>query len=212
MTLQYYQDLLNKAEAKGMFNLKSYAARVWFRAQAQNIRNINANTLIKSDPSRWLPDLQINRPLYGKMIMYFYDPKWKHTLPYYDRFPVGFIVERADGGHFLLNMHYLPPYHRAKLLDLLRRKTIMGQGENQRLRISYEILKEAAEYKAFRPAFKRYLSKHVKSRMFVVAPDEWDVALFLPLAKWEKGGKDNDGRYGGAISVNTIYADSRRQL
>ena len=53
------------------------------------------------------------------MNMFFYDPKHKDTLPYYDRFPLSVIIGPAKGGFYGLNLHYLPPVLRAKMLDAL---------------------------------------------------------------------------------------------
>ena len=51
--------------------------------------------------------------------MYFYDPKHKETLPYYDRFPLIIMVGPAPRGFIGLNLHYLPLATRAKFLDAL---------------------------------------------------------------------------------------------
>ena len=58
-----------------------------------------------------------NRQGVGNMYMYFYDPKHKETLPYYDRFPLTIVVEPAKGGFRGINLHYLPNALRAKFLD-----------------------------------------------------------------------------------------------
>jgi hypothetical protein len=55
----------------------------------------------------------------GKMYTFFYDPKHKETLPYYDLFPLIFVVGPAAGGFLGINLHYLPPVLRAKLMDSL---------------------------------------------------------------------------------------------
>jgi hypothetical protein len=142
--------------------------------------------------------------------MYMYDPKWKHTLPWYDRFPVGFLVNRAKGGHYLLNMHYLPPLLRVKLFDALRNELLMGQGTQQRIRMTS--LEQLSQHRLIQPCCKRYLSNNLRSRMFVIEPDEWEYIMFLPLARWEKGGKGNHGNYGGSISPNKVYSDSRKKI
>ena len=51
--------------------------------------------------------------------MYFYDPKTKDTLPYYDRFPLTIMVGPAPKGFYGLNLHYLPLDIRARFLDSL---------------------------------------------------------------------------------------------
>ena len=52
----------------------------------------------------------------GDMIMYFYDPKTKETLPYYDKFPLTIIVGPAPGGFYGLNLHYVNPVATSKII------------------------------------------------------------------------------------------------
>ena len=86
----------------------------WFRRKAHSIRRVNRRDLIKEDP------IEIrDRVRPGNMFMFFYDPKHKDTLPYYDKFPLIIMVEKAPGGFYGLNLHYLPPILRAKFLDSL---------------------------------------------------------------------------------------------
>ena len=84
----------------------------WFRDKLRNMRNINRQQLIKDERLE-----RVTRPRMGDMYMFFYDPKHKETLPYYDTFPLIIMVERAPGGFYGLNLHYLPPVLRAKLFD-----------------------------------------------------------------------------------------------
>ena len=48
---------------------------------------------------------------------HYYDAKHKATLPYYDGFPLILMLGPAKGGFMGLNLHYLPPVVRARLLD-----------------------------------------------------------------------------------------------
>ena len=111
-----------------------------------------------------------NRPKtapYGNMDMYFYDPKYKDTLPYYDAFPLVIMMGPAKGGFYGLNLHYLPPVLRAKALDAL-----LGEGE--------------LPMKFIKPTIHRYLTKHVKSRFALVDKPEWEIATFLPTQDFRK--------------------------
>ena len=51
----------------------------------------------------------IGRPSIGRLNMFFYDPKYKKTLPYYDTFPLVLPIERIPGGFAGINFHYLRP-------------------------------------------------------------------------------------------------------
>ena len=58
-----------------------------------------------------------NKPFYGRMNMFFYDTKYKKTLPYYDTFPLVLPLEFYSDGFLGINFHYLPIPLRIKLLD-----------------------------------------------------------------------------------------------
>lgn len=135
------------------------------------------------------------------MQMFFYDPKHKETLPYYDSFPLVIVIGPAKGGFLGLNLHYLPPTLRAKfldaLLDIINNK---AYNETTRFTVTYNLLKRAAKYKYFKPCVKHYLFEHVRSRFAVVAPPEWEIATFLPTADFQKATRSK------------VYADSRKML
>lgn len=161
---------------------RSAESRDWFRKKAQQIRRVNRNQLMKEDP------LQLkNRFLPGAMTMFFYDPKTKEKLPFYDSFPLVIVVDKAPNGFYGLNLHYLPPALRAKFLDgLMDNMTDKKFDERTRFEVSYSYLKRAAKMKYFKPCFKHYLTDHVRSRFAFVPAPEWEIAAFLPTADWQK--------------------------
>ena len=55
----------------------------------------------------------------GKMYFYFYDPKTKDTMPYYDLIPLVIPIERYNDGFLGLSLHYIHPKHRMILFDKL---------------------------------------------------------------------------------------------
>lgn len=134
----------------------------------------------------------------GKMYMYFYDPKHKATLPYYDRFPLVFIIEFYDDGFLGLNLHYLPYNMRFRLFDqLLAFVNNNSFDETTRLRMSYTLLKSMKKFRLAKPAIKRYLTSHVESKMKLVPAEDWEIALFLPVEMFTKASKEqvwNDTR------------------
>ena len=135
------------------------------------------------------------------MIMYFYDPKTKETLPYYDKFPLTIIVGPAPGGFYGLNLHYLPVPLRAKMLDSLMDITNNRKyDETTKFQATYNTLKRASKLKYFKPCFKHYLNSNVRSRFAYVPPPEWEIATFLPTADFQKSGK------------STVYKDSRAAI
>jgi len=173
-------------------------SRKWFRQKAQQLRRVNRRALMSAEEVKLVNRQQ---PMIGSMNMFFYDPKTKDTLPYYDRFPLVIIVGPAPKGFYGLNLHYLPPILRAKLLDALMDMTNNKKyNESTRFNITYKMLTATAKLRLFKPCFKHYLTQHVKSRLARVNSTEWEIATFLPMAEWEKG------------TAASVYRDSRKMV
>ena len=133
----------------------------------------------------------VMRPEIGKMYFFSYDPKQKETLPYYDVYPLIFMVDSAKGGFFGINLHYLHPRQRAVLMDALYDLVSDEKYDRKtRLKLSYNILKSTRKFKLFNPAFKRYLWKHVKSNFIEIESIEWNNAMMLPLEQFKKASKN----------------------
>ena len=52
--------------------------------------------------------------------------------------------------------------------------------------MSYKLLANAAKFKYFKPCIKRYLFSHIESQMIKIDVKEWDLALFMPLSRFQK--------------------------
>jgi len=190
-----FQNLELAAFKKGI-TPRSAESRAWFQKQAAKLGKVNRSQLMKE------PELQLTgRQVLGGMFMYFYDPKTKDTLPYYDSFPLTIIVGKAPGGFTGLNLHYLPMALRAKFLDALMDVTSdTAMDEGTKFNVKYNMLKRATSLKYFKPCFKRYLSSNVRSRFALVPAPEWEIATFLPTQDFQKSGK------------SAVWADSRRMI
>ena len=190
-----FQKLELAAFRKGI-TPRTAESRAWFQKQAGYLGRINNNALLK-EPALKTESDQIP----GGMFMYFYDPKTKDTLPYYDKFPLTIIIGPAAGGFTGLNLHYLPMQLRAKLLDaLLDVSSDKKYDDKTKFNLSYNMLKKASSMKYFKPCFKRYLTANVKSRFARVPASEWEIATFLPTASFEKASK------------TAVWADSRGMI
>lgn len=189
-----FYNLEIEAFRKGL-TLRTKESREWFRRRVANLRP-NRNALMKEEP------IQLkNRGVVGNMYMFFYDPKLKKELPYYDSFPLVIVIGPAEGGFLGLNLHYLPPILRAKFLDALLEVTNNKRyDETTRFRMSYDLLKRAAKMKYYKACIKHYLNDHVRSKFAKVPAPEWEIATFLPTADWQKS------------SSNSVYRDSRRKI
>lgn len=122
----------------------------------------------------------------GKMYFYFYNPKTKDKLPRWDRFPLVIPIEMYSDGFLGLNLHYVSEYSRLGILSALSEyKNNKAFDDTTRLRLSYDLLKKASKLRLIEPCIKRYLYSHVESRFLEVTADEWDIAVLLPVQKFE---------------------------
>tara|TARA_B100000131_G_scaffold96599_1_gene93686 strand:+ start:5328 stop:5921 length:594 start_codon:yes stop_codon:yes gene_type:complete len=170
-------------------------SRQWFNKKVKELEDINRRSLLKDDALK-----PISNPKSGDMIMYFYDPKWKVELPYYDRFPLTILVGPAAGGFYGLNLHYLSPIVRAKFLDELIQLAPANLSDTTRItRLRYKLLVSTRAFREFKPCWKHYLFEHVKSKMARVPMPDWEVACFLPTQEFRK------------VKDNTVWRYSRKQ-
>lgn len=175
---------------------RTQQSRDWFRRKAQQLRRVDRNALMREEPVKLS-----NKEIVGSMQMFFYQPKHRDTLPYYDSFPLVIVLGPAEGGFLGLNLHYLPPVLRAKFLDALLDVTNNKvYNDSTKFSVTYSMLKRATRFKYFKPCIKHYLFDHVRSRFAVVSPPEWEIATFLPTADWQKA------------SGSKVYADSRKMI
>lgn len=127
----------------------------------------------------------------GFMYHFIYDAKTKDTLPYWDKFPLIVAVKPADAGFYGLNLHYLHPMLRARLLDRLMKNTNNDAwDETTKMRINYNMLTATAALKYFKPCFKHYLFENISSRIMMVPSSEWEIAMFLPTEKFTGANKN----------------------
>lgn len=187
MSSLLFSNILEKAAKKnnpkyGSEELRDFLRDQALKSTARNISSKRFHTKASKDKANIVKEV---RP--GELICYFYDAKHKKTLPYWDKFPMVFPIELYKDGFLGINLHYLPPVFRARLMDklysLLNNKKY---NEETKLRISYDILKSASKFKYFKPCIKRYLGNHIQSQMVKIDVREWDLALFMPLAKFQK--------------------------
>jgi hypothetical protein len=95
----------------------------------------------------------------GHMYMFEYKAKMR-WLPYYDRFPLVYVIKSNKTEFWGANLHYLSPKKR-----LLATKKLM-QGR-------IDIPKKC---------FHKYLHAHVDGLYLDLAASEWDTAILLPTA------------------------------
>ena len=138
----------------------------------------------------------LGRPSGGRMSMFFYDPKTKNRLPYYDTFPLVLPLETAKGGFIGLNFHYLPYGARFAFLQQLQKYSSNAKfDQSTKIQATYDQVKSNKYVKA---SIKRYLYSHVRSQFLRVNVNEMALAAYLPVAQFQ------------GASLGTVFAKSRR--
>ena len=134
------------------------------------------------------------RPNIGLLNLFFYDPKYKETLPFYDTFPLVLPLDSIKGGFSGLNFHYLAPGLRLRLLENMQRYATNKDLSKARFDVSWGRVKSIPLSKA---TIKKYLFKHVRSSFLRIDLQQAAVACYLPVQQFQKR------------SAASVYAASR---
>ena len=163
----------------------------WYRDKINEFGKPGAMDLIRDGKRN-------NKPFFGRLNMFFYDPKLKAKLPYYDTFPLVLPLEPYSDGFLGINFHYLPMALRLQLLDrVVDYSNNTKFDESTRLAVDYSKLKKLSIIK---PTLKRYLAGRVKTQFRRIDADEFTVAALLPVARFKKA------------SAAEVYKDSRSMI
>ena len=191
--MAYLLDRINSQLRKEGLKPRTRQARAWLQNKVKDLNS--RNTLLK-DASRQKTDSII-----GHMYFYYYDPKTKDSLPYYDRFPLVIPIEQYPDGFLGLNLHYIHPKQRIILLDKLSEYASDSRYDNRtKLRLSYALLSSAARAFEATPCIKRYLYTQVQSRFLEIYANEWDIAALLPMETFV------------GASTSKVWSDSRKKF
>jgi hypothetical protein len=195
---------------KKNYTERTHQTRNWLRDKVRHLGGTRANrptrvtmetglakarTEIISEPSRY------TGTTVGRMMFFFYDPKTKDKLPYYDTFPLVFPIEYYSDGFLGLNIHYLDIGNRLLLLDRLAEyRTSKTINPSTVLKLSYDLIASTSRLTIAEPCIKRYLYSHVRSKFIEVYPQEWDIAAMLPVQQFHKA------------TNRHVWNESRRQF
>jgi hypothetical protein len=187
-------DRIKTSLAKEGLTAGTNASRTWLRQKVKDLKPTARSLMADRDRLR-------TNSIIGKMYFYFYDPKTKESLPYYDRFPLVIPIENYKDGFLGMNLHYIHPKQRIILLDKLSdTASNKNYDKNTKLRISYQFLSSASRAFEATPCIKRYLYGHVQSRFLEISAEEWDIAVMLPVESFVKA------------SASKVWSDSRKQF
>ena len=121
----------------------------------------------------------------GHLYLFEYKAKMRY-LPYYDRFPLVYVLKASRSEFWGLNLHYLSPKRRISAT----KKLMQG-------RIDFP-----------KACFHKYLQPHVDGLMLDLAADEWDTAILLPTEDFVK---DINGS-AFPISKDDVWSDTNENF
>ena len=104
--------------------------------------------------------------------MFEYKAKMK-WLPYYDEFPLVYVMRATPDEFWGCNLHYMRPKKRIMVIQRLMEGRI-------------DIPKKC---------FHKYLTSQVDGFMLDLAASEWDTAILLPLENFVRNVKGSAGKF-----------------
>jgi hypothetical protein len=180
-----YQTLFSKYQYDT--NMR-YRSQAWFQQQVLLLgkERITPNKLVNNSASQNKPGI-----IPGNLYLYAYDPKYKKTLPYYDRFPLVFPFRKTPNGFIGLNMHYLAYPLRVKLLDRLQQfRNNDKMDGTTKLKLTWATIDGVSRFSLAKPCVKEYLLDHVRSQFVKINSKDWGTAMLLPVERFVGSTKD----------------------
>ena len=105
----------------------------------------------------------------GHMYMFEYKAKMRH-LPYYDSFPLVYVIKANPQEFWGANLHYMSPKKRVMVVQRL----LEGRIDIPRL------------------CFHKYLIDHVDGFLLDLASAEWDTSILLPIENFVRNVKGSN--------------------
>jgi len=193
--MAYLIDRIQASLQKEGLSTRSRQSREWLRTKISNLNPSKASLM--NDMARLR-----ERSIVGKMYFFFYDPKTKERMKYYDKFPLVLPIEPYTDGFLGLNLHYIHPKQRLILMDKLSSYVNNDKfDKTTKLRLSYQTLKSASKIFEKNACIKRYLFTQIQSRFLEIGADEWDIAALLPVESFTSEKRP--------ISKTQVFQDSK---
>ena len=108
----------------------------------------------------------------GHMYLYEYKAKYADKLPYWDQFPLVYVVKANAKEFWGANLHYLSPKRRVWCVKRLQE----GRIDIPRF------------------CFHKYLTEHVDGYFLDLSADEWASAILLPIESFVRNVKGKAGQ------------------
>jgi len=123
------------------------------------------------------------RKLIGQVLLFRYRPENK--VKFYDKYPLVLITSFTKSGFVGVNLHYIPPKDRLRLI-LLMNSLVLNVSEKDRQKIRIRIFslinkKIFTKYKS--TVMNAYIGKNIVGKPKITTPEEWTMFAFLPVFK-----------------------------
>lgn len=155
-----YKTIFEKVVEEAEGEKKSYN---WYRNTIERLTN-DLNVIVDESRDRAGTDEQQDNntlridPLQGHLMFFDYDAK--SNLPYFDRFPLAYVLTGQNSTEFYAaNLHYINPKDRVYIINDLKKGKI---------NIPKNII-------------HKYLRSQVKSLFLDLATEEWETSILLPV-------------------------------
>ena len=173
-----YETLFEKVQKKTGGEKKTYT---WYRNAVRTetlVYNKTPERLIRDEiQDRMGPEEQqdaneIRRyTVSGHMYLFEYDAKFAKKLPYYDTFPLVYVIKATRTEFWGANLHYLSPKKRVWCVKRL----MDGRVDIPRV------------------CFHKYLLSNVQGYLLDLAAEEWTTAILLPIENFVRNVKGTAG-------------------
>lgn len=138
----------------------------WYRRQVKLVAKNYTLDLLKSDEkydtnvTKEFQDVNEIRNEVRIGHLYLFEYKATSRTPFFDTFPLVYVIDRQSEYFIGANLHYLGPKARYTVIDNLIKKDFLKVPPN---------------------CVHKYLSSNVSGRFLDLGKDEWDTAIFLPI-------------------------------
>lgn len=160
----------------------------WFATKAHNAKSGAARNALLRASDRFS---DIDKQFVGSMYFFRYDPKNKLTLSMYDKYPLVVVIERYVDGFLGMNLHYLTRGQRSTTLHMFsdfykEDKLFGGVTAGSGKQTNWDLIQSATSglQSYSKECVKRYLYTHVRSQFIRIYPEEYDLAVQLPIDEW----------------------------
>ena len=190
-------DRVSDAVRTGKIGQEVRRSARWFHDKVRGLKGELRNKFSSTNAAKFYRESEkINSLVFrkrvslGDLFCYYYNPKYRDVLPYYDMFPMIMLIGAEKDTFVGINFHYLAPKFRAILLDRVTAK--VGKGI-----INW---KKISKIREIAPTIKRYRFDHIMKKVVPIEENEQEVAIFLPTERFKKA------------SRSQVWSDSKRRF